>query len=69
MSPINPSRTWEEGLWLGMIHVLDTLLKRTKYFIEWLIVVIIGIITIATTATVVSIALRISIQIHDIEQK
>ena len=48
--------------------LLTKLLPQSKQFIEWLILGILGLIAICTTAAVTSIALRTSIQTHNFIQ-
>ena len=49
-------------------RLLTKLLRRSKRFIGWLILGILGLISIYTTAAVASIALQTSIQTHNFIQ-
>ena len=49
-------------------QLLTKLLRRSKRFIGWLILGILGLISIYTTAAVASIALQTSIQTHNFIQ-
>ena len=49
--PVNLQRPWEEGLMAGLAsRLLTKLLQRSKRFVGWLILGILGLIAICTTA-------------------
>jgi hypothetical protein len=64
--PVNLTREWQhfplEGL---MSKVVSELLTRSKRFIEWVILAIVGLIAIAATAAMAGVALQTSVQTHE----
>ena len=67
--PVNLQRPWEEGLMAGLAsRLLTKLLQRSKQFVEWLILGILGLIAICTTAAIAGAALHTSIQTHNFIQ-
>ena len=67
--PIHLQRPWEEGPMAGLAsRLLTKLLLRSKRFVGWLILGILGLIAICTTAAVAGAALHTSIQTHNFIQ-
>ena len=67
--PVNPQRPWEEGPMAGLAsRLLTKLLQRSKRFVGWLILGILGLIAICTTAAVAGPALHTSTQTHNFIQ-
>ena len=67
--PIDLQQPWEEGPLAGLaFQLLTKLLRWSKQFIGYLILRILGLIAIYTTAAVASTALQTSIQIHNFIQ-
>ena len=67
--PINLQRPWEEGPMAGLASwLLTKLLGWSKRFTGWLILDILGLIAICTTAAVTGVALQTSIQTHNFIQ-
>ena len=64
--PINHQWPWEEGPMPGLASwLLTKLLRKSKGFIGCLILGILGLIAICTTAAVTGVASQISIQTHN----
>ena len=67
--PVDLQRLWEEGLMAGLASwLLTKLLLRSKQFIIWLILDILGLIAIFTTAAFADVALQTSIQTQNFIQ-
>ena len=67
--PINLQQPWEEGPMAGLAsRLLTKLLQRSKQFVEWLILGILGLIAICTTAAIAGAVLHTSIQTHNFIQ-
>ena len=67
--PVDLQRPWEKGPMAGLASwLLTKLLRRSKQFIGWLILGILGLIAICTTASVAGIALQTSIQTQNFIQ-
>ena len=67
--PVDLQQPWEEGPMAALAsRLLTKLLQRSKRFIGWLILGILGLIAICTTATVAGIALQTSIQTQNFIQ-
>ena len=67
--PVNLQRPYKEGPIAGLAsRLLTKLLQRSKQFVEWLILGILGLIAICTTAAITGVALQTSIQTHNFIQ-
>ena len=67
--PTNLQWPWEEGPMAGLAsQLLIKLLQQSKRFIGWLILGILGLIAICTTAAITGVALQTSIQTHNFIQ-
>ena len=67
--PIYLQQPWEEGPMAGLAsRLLTKLLQQSKQFIGWLILGILGLIAICTTAAIAGAALHTSIQIYNFIQ-
>ena len=67
--PVNLQWPWEEDPMAGLSSwLLTQLFRRSKLFTGWLILGILGLISICTTGAVSGIALQTSIQTHNFIQ-
>ncbi|XP_027463350.2 endogenous retrovirus group K member 18 Env polyprotein-like [Zalophus californianus] len=64
--PVNLTRSWEENPVEGLLSkMLSELLTRGRRFIATIVLVILGLTGITTTATIAGVTLQTSLQTHD----
>jgi hypothetical protein len=64
--PVNLTREWQHSpLEDLMTKVVSKLLTQLKRFTKWIILVMVGLIAIATTAAMAGVVLQTSIQTHE----